>query len=342
MTAVLSEMRVVENGLLPNVPVSSGGTTMSRTYRCRAKSSAIVAMFAAGALVAGAQAKAGTIGANADAFQTMPGDASVTLPGLGLIPLEGAEFSPPGTDPHYPLTAAEVARLNVLAPNLGLVKYELQWVDAHGSVVGPTSEHKVGQILVPVLNTTPTFDTVIQRMSDVTLTAPGQVGETPIRVLMLNLQSVTPIPIGGFHYELIAVLANGSPVFDPTDLADPQFMGNVKFHSTAIDANGGVYGTLDLGVTGPTPTSANLGANLPSGMEGLPVNFDIQFIPLDGGPAIQDMKQEVIFQNNGPSQFQPINPEPSSFALLFMAGIITGGFAAQRRRMQRRRLAAIC
>jgi hypothetical protein len=314
---------------------------MSRTFRCRALPSAILAVFAAGALIAGAQARAGTIGANADAFQTKPGDASVVLPGLGLIPLEGAEFSPAGTDPHYPLTPAEVARLDALAPNLGVVKYQLQWVDAHGSPVGPTSAHKVGQILVPTLNTTPSFDTVIQRMSDVTLTAPAQVGETPIRVLMLNLQSVAPVAIGGFHYELVAVLANGSPVFDPTDLANPQFKGNLKFHSTAIDANGGVYGTLDLGVTGPTPTSANLGADLPSGMEALPVNFDIQFIPIDGGPAIQDVKQEVIFQNNGPSQFQPISPEPSSFALLFMAGIITGGFAAQRRRVQRRRFAAM-
>jgi hypothetical protein len=288
------------------------------------------ALLVAGALVLPASVRAGTISANADAFQTTPGSASVLLPGIGVIPMEGAEFSLPGTDPHYPLTAAEVTRLNSLAPNLGLVSYSLEWVDQHGSVVGPTSAHKVGQVLVPTINTTPNFDTVIQRLNDVTLTAPGQTGETQIRVLMLNLQSVAPVPIGGFHYEVVAVLANGSPVFDPTDSAHPQFLGNVKFDATLVNSSG-VTGTLDLGVTGPTPTAANLGADLPAGMEGLPVNFDIQFIPLDGGPAINPMTQEVIFQNTGPSAFAPLAPEPSSLVLLGLAGTIVGGVALRRR-----------
>jgi hypothetical protein len=271
------------------------------------------------------------IQANADAFQTKPGDASVNL-GFGPIPLEGAEFSAPGTDPHYPLTAAEVARLNVLAPNLGLVTYHLEWVDAHGSVVGPTSMHKVGQILVPSINTTPNFDTVVQRLDTLTFTAGGQVQETRIRPLMLNLQSVAPVVLGGFHYELLAVLANGSPGFDPSDVLHPQYLGNLKFDSVFLDSSG-VHGTLDLGVTGPTPTAANLGTDLPSGMEGLPVNFDIQFIPTDGGPPMNDVRQEVIFQNRGPSSFDPVGvPEPSAFTLLVLGGLGLLGYTRWRQK----------
>ena len=275
-------------------------------------------------------ARAGQISANADAFQTLPGAASVTLPGIGTVALEGAEFSAPGTDPHYPLTVDEVTRLNALAPSLGLVQYQLEWVDAHGNVVGPTSMHKVGQILVPVITTTPNFDTVVQRLDTLTFTAAGQVRATQIRILMLNLQSVAPVVIGGFHYEVLVVLANGSPVYDPNDTANPQYAGNLKFDSTLVDA-AGVSGTLDLGLTGPTPTAANLGADLPSGMEGLPVNFDVQFIPLDGGPQLPDVKQEVIFQNLGPSSFGPV-PEPSSLVILLTGGLMVGPFAMRRLR----------
>jgi hypothetical protein len=306
---------------------------MFSKFRCDAMSPAIHALLVAAVLLLSAVASGGQINANADAFQTLPGDASITLnlgAGNVVIALEGAEFSAAGTDPFYPLTTAEVARLNTLAPSLGLVSYQLQWVDAHGSVVGPTSVHKVGQDLVPVLNTTPNFDTVIQRLNTLTFTAAGQVQESQIRILMLNLQSVAPVLISGFHYELIAVLANGSPVYDPSDTSAPQYTGNLKFDANSV-ASTGVSGTLDLGVTGPTPTTANLGANLPSGMEGLPVNFDIQFIPLDGGPALPGVTSEVIFQNTGPSTFSAV-PEPSSLVLLLTAGLMTGGFTVGKRR----------
>jgi hypothetical protein len=292
------------------------------------RSRAAHALLVVGALLLSTEASAAIIPANADSFQTKPGDASITLAPLGnlVVPLEGAEFSAPGTSPFYPLTAAEVTRLNALAPNLGLVSYQLQWVDQHGNAVGPTSSHKVGQILVPVINTTPNLDTVVQRMSSLTFTAGGQVQETQIRILMLDLQSVVPIVVGGFHYEVVVILANGSPVFDPAGAA--QFMGNLKFDSTAV-TGAGVSGTLDLGVTGPTPT---LGADLPSGTEGLPVNFDIQFIPLDGGPALNPVNnQEVVFQNKGVSSFAPV-PEPSSLALLLAAGAMTAHFTLRKRR----------
>jgi hypothetical protein len=82
------------------------------------------------------------------------------------------------------------------------------------------------------------------------------------------------------------------------------------------------------GVTGPTPTATNLGADLRSGMEALPVNFDIQFIPLDGEPSLPEVKNEVIFQNTGWSTFSPV-PEPSSLLItgvgsVFLLGIVIG------------------
>ena len=291
-----------------------------------------IAFIAALSLLAPAAAVAGTITANADAFQTLPGDASLTLPGIGVVPLEGAEFGAPGSDPYYPLSSADDSRLNALAPNLGSVAYQLQWADADSSVVGPTFSQKAGQVLAPALNTTPDFDTVIERLNDVTFTAGGQVQETQTQILMLNLQSVAPVVIGGFHYEMLAVLANGNPVYDPSDTSNPQYTGNLKFDSTSVSPGGGVSGTLDLGVTGPTPTAANLGADLPSGMEGLPVNFDIQFIPLDGGPAIPDMRDEVILQNTGPSSFASAVPEPGSLLLL---GSALPGLGWLRRRRSR-------
>src|SRR5438128_627336 len=149
---------------------------------------------------------AGVIPANADAIQTPPdGTTRITLAlpgGSQKIILEGAtEFS----NPKRPLTGPEAARLNALAPNLGLVSYQLQFFDPHGSAVGPDSQHKFSQALVPVLTTLPNFDTVIQRLNDVNLTAPGQVGETKIKILMLDLQSVDPVNIGGFHYEVLVL-----------------------------------------------------------------------------------------------------------------------------------------
>src|SRR5580658_8212299 len=83
------------------------------------------------ALSSATVANAAIISANADAFQPFPGDASITLNFGGgpiVIPMEGAEFSNPGTSPYYPLTTAEVTRLQALAPNLGTVTYQLNWV----------------------------------------------------------------------------------------------------------------------------------------------------------------------------------------------------------------------
>src|SRR5260370_37743803 len=100
----------------------------------------LLAAVGAAALLAPGVAMAGLVQAGEDAIQTKPGDASGVLPGLGLIPLEGAtDFS----SPARPLTAAEVTRPNALAPDLRLVKYHLPWGDEHGSCVRPTSSHKL-------------------------------------------------------------------------------------------------------------------------------------------------------------------------------------------------------
>ncbi|HEV2444535.1 MAG TPA: PEP-CTERM sorting domain-containing protein, partial [Candidatus Sulfopaludibacter sp.] len=271
------------------------------------------------------------------AFATLPpllgGTTFVNLGvfGLGNIALEGANETHfcrgshcVSNTPFDPLTGTEISDLLFKAPQLAgsLLSYQVQFVDQHGAVVGPTSAHKVGTIITPVLNANPNFDTVVLRLDPLVFTGVGEVFETPITIAMLNLQSVNPLLIFGFHYELLVTLLNG-PV-------DPQFTGNIKLDSTAINSSGGVFGTVDMGVTGPAPTTANLGANLPSGMEGLPVNFDIQFIPLDGGPSLPSQNGESIFQNPTLGTFGP-TPEPSTFGLLAIGGAVMW-LASRRRR----------
>jgi hypothetical protein len=271
-----------------------------------------IAAVAAPARLCSATALAGTIPAGFYAGITLPGNAQVTIGALTVL-LEGAtEFSSPLGGPQA-LTGGQLTELETIAPGLGPAAYQLQWSDPHDSAAGAGGQHRPMQVLNPIVSTTPNFDTVVKLIDPLTFTAAGQVQETQVQIVMLDLQSVNAVDLGGFHYELLAELANGSPVCDnPCS----QFTGNLKFDSTFVDpTTGGVSGTLDLGVTGPTPTAANLGADLPAGMEGLPVNFEIQFIPLDGGPPIPNAPGEIIFQNTGPSSFSPV-PEPGTVALL--------------------------
>ena len=314
---------------------TQGDTLMSSRSPYRATRWAVHAMLAVSALLFAAPAAAAQILANADAFQTLPGAASITLPsalGGAVVPMEGAEFSTPapGT-PFYPLTTADATRLNNLAPNLGLVQLAAPvggW--AHGTPVGPTSIHKVGQVLVPVVNTTPNFDTVVQRLTTLNFTSAGRVQESQIRVLMLDLQSVAPVVIGGFHYEVFAVFANGSPVYDPAVTSAPQYLGNMKFDVDLSHFIGGL-GHPGPGRDGADPNDGKPRAqDLPSGMEAPPLNFQLQFMALDGGPALPNVTDELIFQNTGLSSFNTV-PEPSSFAILLTASLMMAGGAALRR-----------
>ncbi len=296
-----------------------------------------VPLTATALLILGLSAPAGAgqwvVGANADAFQTLPGNASITLPAIGAIPLEGAEFTANwGPNPYYPLTTQEALRLNALAPNLGIVSDQLVWVDPHGSVVStltpnPHAAHAVAQELIPVINTRPNFDTVVERMSTLVFTNTGVEQYTQTQLLMLNLQSVNAVVLGGFHYGVVVLAATDGPVVDSTIT---QYKGNLGITANNLDG----AGTLDMGVTGPTPSAGDLGANLPSGMLGLPVSFDIQFIPLDGGPAIPDTQGEVIFQNPSLGTIQSI-PEPSSFVCLLTSSVVIGGLALRRARAAR-------
>ena len=282
------------------------------------------------AMFAQKRALGDSVTAGVDAFATLPpvlgGTTGITVPGLNNghpISLEGAneaQFCNATTcigGSPFPqlLTQPEIMELGGRAPSLaaGLIRYQVVWVDPDGAVVGPTSQHAVGTSVIPVLNPAPNFDTVVERMNSVPFTAAGQSKETPVDILMLNLESVDPVLIGGFHYELFVKLANGSPV------DTQEFTGNLKLTATSIDSSG-VHGTMDLGVTGPTPTSANLGANLPAGMFGLPVSYAISFLPLDGGPGLNSMPGEIILQNPTLGSFAPV-PEPSS-VILFGSGII--------------------
>jgi hypothetical protein len=283
-------------------------------------------MFAGLALLAPTAAQGGSVTAGVDAFATLPpalgGDTSITLPGLNgdhPIFLEGANETQfcnashcISNTPLNSLTPAELAQLAMKAPSLasGLVTYQIQWVDAHGAVVGPTSQHAVGTSVVPVFMN-PNFDTVVQRVNTLTFTKQGQTLETPIDIAMLNLQSVNTVTIGGFRYEILVQLTNG-PV-------DPQFTGNIALTATTINSSG-VFGTINMGATGPAPTTADLGENLPPNILGLPVSYDLIFDSLDGGPTIPSMTGEIIFQNPTLGSFKPI-PEPSSVMLLGIGAV---------------------
>jgi len=68
-------------------------------------------------------------------------------------------------------------------------------------------------------------------------------------------------------------------------------------------------------------------------MLGLPVDFDIQFIPLDGGPSLPSNSGETIFQNPTLGTLNPV-PEPSYLAALGIGG---GALLLIHYRRQRRR-----
>jgi PEP-CTERM motif len=71
--------------------------------------------------------------------------------------------------------------------------------------------------------------------------------------------------------------------------------------------------------SGQPETINGVAADLPSGTEGLPVFFDIQFIPLDGGPVNLNPEGQQVFNS-----WQTI-PEPASLALLGFGMIGIGG-----------------
>src|SRR4029077_12511697 len=70
---------------------------MSMCYRCPLRKLCWLAAAGLTLLALATEAEGGqTIPAGFDLFATLPGDASVTIPGIGVIPLEGAtDFSVP-------------------------------------------------------------------------------------------------------------------------------------------------------------------------------------------------------------------------------------------------------
>ena len=214
----------------------------------------ILAVTLLAGLHAAPEARAVTISSGFDWFLTpLTEETSVALP-IGTVQLK----SFPGFNLLFPDPGG------LLPPTL-----EIRFVDQHGNTVGPDSQHRVGASITPgPFPPNGTFDTVIQRLNDVTLSGIGSTGTADIRFRYLSLMSTAPVDIGGSFFDLYVGL-------DPSAEQD---IGRMLFTCRTADCT---KGEVSLG-----PPDGRDDYHLIPGDEalGLPLKYVIDFIPEGADP----------------------------------------------------------
>lgn len=258
----------------------------------------------AAALLMTQPAQAVEIPAGYDYFDTDMEYSGVTIPGIGHIPLMG--FAVPG--PPDPMALFPLPEDAKPPTTKQLVGFQVTWLDPHGTVVGPESQHKVTQVTEPVWgDVISPFDTVIRRKAGADISGVGGEATIPIEIVWLSLKSTAPIDIGLPSLVDVYVGLN----------AGGQIEGKTKLVSTT---SLGDAGTISIGIPGVSPSDS-----ADPDFLGLPVTYDVMFIPVGMEPIVGNVvygiyDQYTVFQNPGTAIY--ITPEPATLMLLGLGGLM--------------------
>lgn len=203
------------------------------------------------------------------------------------------------------------------APLPTFVSFRTEWLDPHGSVVGPDSRHRVTQVIVPEEVVLGDFDTVVRRPAGAVTGATGTTTDVPIQIEWLSLKSTAPADVPALPFCALA----GCDIYVGFERSVTQDAGMMRLTSGNAD---GSAGTIDLGLTGDGADDATLG---------LPLNWQAKLMPhgMDPYDALRDGFVFTVdgtplrFQQPTPySTFTVAVPEPESWALL-VAGLAVLG-----------------
>ena len=209
------------------------------------------------------------------------------------------------------------------------LELDIEWVDPHGNVVGPDSQHAVGTKEKVIVPTPPyNFDTVVRRNNAIDLSNPGESEPVEIEMVWLSLRSVDPIPVsygGGSDTTFYDVYVCLSDVVPPVK-------GRVMFEAVTATP-GEVTGTSDIGpstfdpdpLVGPQNPSQPADQQMQNGQLdffennpdqlGLPVAYKLVFLPVSGPGEAQIFDDPLgeLTANQSPTLSVFHNPVPGTF-----------------------------
>jgi hypothetical protein len=177
-------------------------------------------------------------------------------------------------------------------------------------------------------------DTIVQRTGSLPA---GGTGDTPIELVELSLQSVSPVKIGTSFYDVFVTIDKlGLGIPQPDPLPPSVGMIHVLTHVDTADGGGGTFDSpLDVvadlilqPVTGGTPlhfadpNAVHLEAMGVSWSHTPPPNYPVD----DRYPAGDFYSDPIVHQ--GPHPVNPSSPEPTTGLLL---GLGLAGFAVGRK-----------